>query len=144
MINENDVSDFMSAADQKRNDATARLYLGLMLEEVAETAEAEGYLNIARQIQGYAGDIKRGLIPQAEPKLIDGFDGGLDTVWVTNGYMLARNFPIADGWAEVARSNASKIVDGRVLKNKSGKVIKPETYSPPDLVWVLNRAGFFG
>lgn len=144
MVNEHDVAHFMAAADQQRNDMTARLYLGLMLEEVAETLEAEGYLNIARQIQGYATDIKSGLIPQQEPNLLAGFDGGLDTVWVTFGYMLARNFPIAEGWAEVARSNASKTVNGRLIKNENGKVMKPDTYSPPDLVSVLNKSGYFG
>lgn len=144
VINEQDVARFMFAADQKRDDATARLYLGLGLEEIAETLEAEGYLAIARQVQGYAGDIKRGLMPEREPNLLEGFDGGLDTVWVTFGYMLARNFPVSAGWAEVARSNASKLVDGRVIKNESGKVMKPESYSPPDLMRVLNVAGYFG
>lgn len=144
MINEHDVANFMAAAYQKRDDATARLYLGLMLEEVAETAEAEGYLSIARQIQGYATDIKSGLVPQQEPNLLAGFDGGIDTVWVTCGYMLARNFPIAEGWAAVARSNASKTVDGVLVKDENGKVIKGPNYTPPDLVSVLNTAWYFG
>jgi hypothetical protein len=144
MINETDVADFLTAADQPRDDKTARLYLGLMLEEVAETMEAEGYLSIAREIQGFAGDIKGGLVPQREPNLIEGFDGALDTIWVTCGYMLARNYPVAEGWAEVARSNRSKLVDGRVIKSETGKVMKPAIYSPPDLVRVLDRAGYFG
>ncbi len=144
MINEQDVARFMFAADQKRDDTTARLYLGLALEEIAETLEAEGYLTIARQVQGYASDIKRGLVTEREPDLVAGFDGGIDTIWVTCGYLHARNFPVAAGWSEVARSNASKLVNGRVIKNEQGKVMKPDTYSPPDLMRVLNDAGYFG
>lgn len=137
MIDERNVANFLQAAGQEPGDSTARLYLGLILEEVAELAEAEGYLAISRQIQGYAGDIKRGLVPERQTNPVSAFDGGLDTLWVTIGYMLCRKFPIESGWQEVSRSNASKMVDGKLIKNEIGKVIKPETYSPPDLVPLL-------
>jgi predicted HAD superfamily Cof-like phosphohydrolase len=143
MIDPSHVYQLMVAADQKRNETTARLYLGLMLEELAETLEAEGYVTIARHIHDYACDIKRGLVPEKEPDVVECFDGGIDLEWVTIGYMLARKFPIHQGWQEVARSNLSKIVDGVVMKNEYGKVIKPPSYIAPDMVRVLNESGYF-
>lgn len=41
---------------------------------------------------------------------------------------------------EVHRSNMSKVMpDGKVKKDAGSKVIKPETYSPPDVVGELRR-----
>lgn len=38
---------------------------------------------------------------------------------------------------EVHRSNLTKIVDGKVIKNDDGKVIKPEGYEPPNLKSII-------
>lgn len=35
---------------------------------------------------------------------------------------------------EVDRSNWSKFVDGKPVFNEQGKIAKPESYSPPNLV----------
>ena len=40
---------------------------------------------------------------------------------------------------EVNRSNMSKVVNGKVLKNEHGKVIKPEGYTPPNVAGELER-----
>jgi predicted HAD superfamily Cof-like phosphohydrolase len=42
-------------------------------------------------------------------------------------------YDIEGAMAEVARSNMSKVDGGVIRKTPSGKVIKPEGYSPPDL-----------
>jgi len=39
---------------------------------------------------------------------------------------------------EVHRSNMTKLHDGKVVKNAAGKVVKPETYSPPDIKRILH------
>jgi predicted HAD superfamily Cof-like phosphohydrolase len=42
-------------------------------------------------------------------------------------------------FAEVHRSNMSKVgADGKVLKRADGKILKPDTYSPPDVESVLD------
>ena len=41
-------------------------------------------------------------------------------------------------WDEVHRSNMTKLVNGRPVKNpETGKVMKPDTYCPPDLASVV-------
>ena len=46
-----------------------------------------------------------------------------------------KGFDVDGAWAEVARSNLTKIdpVTGKVNKRKDGKVLKPEGWTPPDL-----------
>ena len=48
--------------------------------------------------------------------------------------------PIFD---EVARSNMSKVDKGtgKLLKRADGKVLKPDTYSPPDLTPFVRKIG---
>lgn len=45
------------------------------------------------------------------------------------------DFDFVGAYNEVARSNMSKVdsISGKVLKREDGKVLKPETYSPPNL-----------
>lgn len=42
---------------------------------------------------------------------------------------------------EVGRSNAAKIVDGKVRRRVDGKVLKPEGWTPPDIAGILRDAG---
>ena len=49
-------------------------------------------------------------------------------------------FPVEEGFAEVHRSNMTKVLeDGTCLLRDDGKIIKPEGYSPPDLKSILNN-----
>lgn len=109
-----DVRLMMQAGGQEPSPPTANLYRKLIGEEFSELIE--GWL---------AGD------EVAE------FDACLDLIWVVTGYMLAKGWPVNQGWAEVARSNHEKIVDGRLLKREDGKVLKPPQCTPPDLAGVL-------
>ncbi len=56
-------------------------------------------------------------------------------IWVILGYCRMKGFEVPGAWAEVARSNLCKIdsVTGKVIKNESGKVMKPEGWSAPVL-----------
>jgi predicted HAD superfamily Cof-like phosphohydrolase len=46
--------------------------------------------------------------------------------------------PLQQVWNEVARSNHSKVSEnGTILKREDGKILKPDTYSPPDIKRVL-------
>ena len=36
-------------------------------------------------------------------------------------------------WEEIAKSNFSKIVDGKLSKRDDGKILKPNTFRPPNI-----------
>lgn len=44
-----------------------------------------------------------------------------------------------DVMLEIHRSNMTKIVDGKLIKREDGKVLKPDTYSKPDLSFILKN-----
>lgn len=46
--------------------------------------------------------------------------------------------------AEIQRSNMAKFPDGRVVKREDGKILKPDTWTPPDIVGVLRKLGWEG
>jgi len=66
---------------------------------------------------------------------IETLDGIADSIWVLVGYALSKGWDIKSAFEEVARSNMSKVdlESGKLIKREDGKVLKPETYSPPDL-----------
>ena len=109
------VSTFLQACDQtvdQNNHMQAELYMKLVEEEYDELGDA---YKIEHDIEE--------------------LDACCDLIWVTIGYALSRGWDIAGAFNEVARSNMSKIdaATGKVLKRADGKVLKPDTFSPPDL-----------
>ena len=95
------------------------LRLHLIVEETSELAEA-----LAR------GD------------LVECLDALTDLRYVCDGTTLCLGLEnvFEAGFDEVHRSNMSKLVDGRPVKNEAGRVIKGEGYSPPDLQRVMAEA----
>lgn len=78
---------------------------------------------------------------EGQDALVELLDAICDILYVTVGSAVAFGFPLEDAVAEVCRSNDSKIpADGIVVKNSAGKVLKPATFSPPDLRTVLTEA----
>ena len=74
------------------------------------------------------------LIAYKEQNLVEMADGLVDLLVVTVGACVAMGLPLDTLWNEVLRSNLSKIqLDGKVLKDASGKVQKPDGYIPPNL-----------
>lgn len=65
-------------------------------------------------------------------------DGAADLIWVILGMCNAAGINIAPVWAEVTSSNMSKTVDGKVIRREDGKILKPETYFPPNIRKALN------
>lgn len=66
---------------------------------------------------------------------IETLDGICDTIVVLVGYAYARGWNIRDAFSEVTRSNMSKVdvESGKLLKRADGKVLKPASFSPPNL-----------
>jgi predicted HAD superfamily Cof-like phosphohydrolase len=75
-----------------------------------------------------------------EKNTVEQFDAVLDIIVVLIGYGLSRGWPMAAGWDEVMRSNMAKIdpATGSVLRRADGKILKPPSWTPPDLHSILN------
>ncbi|RYF57968.1 MAG: hypothetical protein EOO27_13980 [Comamonadaceae bacterium] len=76
--------------------------------------------------------------------LVEYVDGHLDMIVVAWGNLLTaigKDAAVACA-AEVTRSNLSKTVNGEVLRDEFGKIMKPPTYSPPDIAGVLAKYGY--
>jgi predicted HAD superfamily Cof-like phosphohydrolase len=108
----NDVVKFIEACEQERNVKNTELYQKLIREEFDEFIR-----------DYFAGDD------------VGQLDGCMDMIWVILGYCYMKGYDVDGAWAEVARSNLSKIdpVTGKVNKRKDGKVLKPEGWTPPEL-----------
>lgn len=66
--------------------------------------------------------------------LVEFADGAIDTIYVILWSLLKLNLPANKLFAEVQRSNIAKLnADGSYTKNEHGKVVKPSTWTPPDL-----------
>lgn len=137
----------------KFNVRGTSLYLGLMLEELSETLQSvfarHTFLNshghhvssveqdTIKALVDMATHFKRGsydnLVQNADK--VGLIDGCVDTIYVSIGCLLAQGVDAEGAFNEVQRSNMSKVdaASGKMLKDGNGKVIKPTTYSPPDL-----------
>jgi predicted HAD superfamily Cof-like phosphohydrolase len=71
---------------------------------------------------------------------LETLDGIADTIWVLVGYAHSKGWDLNGAFNEVARSNMSKVdpSSGKLLKRDDGKVMKPASYSPPELEEFLN------
>lgn len=111
-----DQEKFMKACDQsvaEYNEQQFALYRKLIDEEVDELREAVA----------------------AEDR-VEMVDALIDILVVTIGALHSMGADGEGAWKEVMRSNFSKIdkETGMVRKREDGKVLKPITYSPPNLV----------
>ena len=119
MNTRDDVKTFMQAADQTDTGFgnQSNLYLDLIREEFAEL-----------------------LVAYMDKDVVEIADALADLKWVIEGLEVTLNLPQQAIWDEVARSNLSKISStGKIIKREDGKVLKPDTYSPPDLKSILSK-----
>lgn len=120
MNTRNDVADFMEAGDHKVRtqvspfDQQATLYYDLVREEFYELAYAFKKFDI-----------------------VETADACADLIWVVEGLCHSLGIPLQKVWDEVSRSNMSKIIEGKLVKRGDGKVLKPDTYSPPDIKSII-------
>lgn len=113
------MSEELMRAAAMNGKNTPLLRLQLIQEELSELAEA-----------------------MARRDLVACLDALVDLRYVLDGTTLALGLQhhFADGVAEVHRSNMSKLVDGKPVKNEAGRVVKGENYSPPNLKSILEKA----
>ncbi len=75
-----------------------------------------------------------------ENDLVEIADALADMVVIIHGTAIRYGIPLDEVFAEVHRSNMSKVsADGTVLRREDGKILKPDTYSPPDIASILDR-----
>lgn len=66
-------------------------------------------------------------------------DAVADLLYVVYGTADEAGIDVDAVFAEVHRSNMTKVRDnGKVLRREDGKILKPDTYSPPDVESVLD------
>jgi predicted HAD superfamily Cof-like phosphohydrolase len=138
-----DVGDLMVVAGQEMNyqptipsEQTLKLRAALVLEEALELCEACGFDVLTPEGSAVTPKGVR-LYKMTAPDLVEIADALTDTLVVTYGGFRAFGIEVRPCWDEVHRSNSSKIVDGKMIKDANGKFLKPDTYSPPNLSRVL-------
>lgn len=131
------VADFMRAGDQPvRTTPTipvaeeSWLRLNLLAEEFAEYKAARKRCERAQHIRDER-EVRNALIEMA--------DALGDMCVIIYGTAHAYGIDLSAVLDEICASNATKVVDGRVIKRADGKVLKPDTYRAPDL-----RKALFG
>ena len=72
-----------------------------------------------------------------EEYLVEVADALGDLLVVVAGAAIAYGIPTMEVLEEIMRSNETKYVDGKIIKDERGKVMKPESYEPPNLKQVL-------
>ncbi len=115
-----------------------KLRVKLMAEELLEFATAFGLtLNINFDI------IEVEEVPAvngapAPTNLVEAYDAIADMQVVNLGNAVAIGADLEPGFEEVHRSNCSKLVDGKILKNEFGKWLKGPNYFKPNLKPILD------
>lgn len=107
---------FMDACGQSTvgfNKNQYDLYVDLIREEFTELEDAVMYDNKVEVI-----------------------DAVLDIITVCVGLLHSSGCDAQGAWDEVVRSNMSKVdpSTGKVIRRDDGKILKPSSYSPPDLL----------
>jgi NTP pyrophosphatase (non-canonical NTP hydrolase) len=137
---QNDVTIFMEACEQH-----------------AHTYNNPGYPQVGRfddpnirdhMARNYQVDLYMKLIAEEYEELVEGHknkdvvevaDACGDLIWVILGMCNSLGINIAPVWQEITTSNMSKTVDGKVIKREDGKILKPDTYFPPNIQRALGR-----
>ena len=117
-----DVRDFHQAFGQRIGDAPSipedvnerELRMSLLEEEVNEYFDAE-----------------------ENADLVEIADALADIIYIACGTAVSYGIPLDDVFAEVHRSNMAKLVDGKVIRRADGKIQKPDSWTPPDIMKVL-------
>ena len=95
-------------------DPQIGLYMDLITEEYEELKEA-----------------------YEQQDVVEVADALADLVWVIMGMASTLGMDFNEIWEEVKRSNMTKFPNGIALRDKTGKILKPSTFSEPDLAPIL-------
>lgn len=112
--------------------------LRLLLEEVAEFAEASGFMAVASEVRS-AMPLTHGNPTWSRQDFPAACDGLIDTIYIAIGTMSDWGVDAAPLWGAVQRANMAKVGGGR---NAEGKVMKPPGWQPPNIEGELVKQGW--
>lgn len=115
-----DVLTFMRAGDQQAHTKNPGFYPG-------REDQSNLYFNLVSE------EFDELAVAYVKKDVVEVADACADLIWVVEGLMYSLGIDPQTVWDEVARSNASKTVDGKLVKRDDGKVLKPETFRPPNI-----------
>ena len=122
--------------DRVFNVRQGSLYMGLQLEELAEKLGHIGYVDLAAELDSVGNDFKRGECDEfyANADRLAILDDDIDLAIVTLGSLFSQGADIHGAFSEVNRANMAKVwPDGTMHRDDHGKIIKPPSFTPPDL-----------
>lgn len=115
-----DVATFMKAGDQNVETKNAGYYPGRL-------SQAQLYADLVKEEYSE-------LMEAVENKnIVETADACADLIWVVEGLMYSLGIDPQTVWDEVTKSNHSKTIDGKLIKRDDGKVLKPESFKPPNI-----------
>jgi predicted HAD superfamily Cof-like phosphohydrolase len=76
---------------------------------------------------------------ESENDLVEIADALADIIYIACGTAVSYGIPLDKIFEEVHRSNMAKLVDGKVLRRKDGKIQKPAGWTAPDVAGILNK-----
>jgi predicted HAD superfamily Cof-like phosphohydrolase len=88
-------------------------------------------------------EVNKELLPALEEDDLAGIaDGMADSIYVIVGAALEYGIPLEVVWLAVQRANMAKVdpTTGKVLKRENGKILKPKSWTPPDIQAILGDA----
>ena len=115
-----DVATFMRAGEQNVETKNAGFYPGRL-------SQADLYFEL---VEEEFTELKEAVIKK---DIVETADACADLIWVVEGLMYSLGIDPQTVWDEVTKSNNSKTVDGKLVKRDDGKVLKPETFRPPNI-----------
>ena len=135
------VTDWIDAAGQEPSVRNVANYLAYTMSELAECLESIDNValdSLAGNLEKYSNHIRNGLFDQfiESANRTELLDGATDTAWTAIGLM--HMLGDAQGaFNEVVASNYSKMQNGALVKDATGKVVKGPSYFKPDLAKYL-------
>ena len=115
-----DVATFMRAGDQNVETKNAGFYPGRL-------SQADLYMDLVTEEFNELSEAVN------KKDIVETADACADLIWVIEGLMYSLGIDPQTVWDEVAKSNHSKTVEGKLIKREDGKVLKPETFQPPNI-----------
>lgn len=76
-------------------------------------------------------------VADMDRNIVEVADALTDLLYVVYGAGHAYGIDLDKCFAEVHRSNMTKFPNGKAIRNEAGKVMKPDSYEPPNLKKVL-------
>ena len=131
-----DIANWFKVAKPEPTANDLMTQVGCHLEEVAEMLEQTADLDEMLEVKRLA-DLYKSNDFGSEPPTRRGdseiLDALCDQIVTATGVAYMMGFDIEGALKEVIRSNNSKMVNGKFEFDEDGKIMKPESYSEPDL-----------